>query len=91
MSPHHWAGGTGVWNTQKDGPGPASLRVTRSGSRVCSQRESTSPAPPKAATIPNESQFELFKTTSIFDSTTYHPDWLGEEPERVQEVMQGEG
>jgi aryl-alcohol dehydrogenase-like predicted oxidoreductase len=32
-------------------------------------------------------EFELFKTTSIFDSTTYHPDWLGEEPERVQRMM----
>jgi aryl-alcohol dehydrogenase-like predicted oxidoreductase len=32
-------------------------------------------------------EFELFKTTSIFDSTTYHPDWLGEEPERVKRMM----
>jgi hypothetical protein len=28
--------------------------------------------------------FELFKTTSIFDSTATHPQWLGEEPERVK-------
>jgi aryl-alcohol dehydrogenase-like predicted oxidoreductase len=32
-------------------------------------------------------EFELFKTTSIFDSTTYHPDWLGEEPERVRRMV----
>jgi aryl-alcohol dehydrogenase-like predicted oxidoreductase len=32
-------------------------------------------------------EFELFKTTSIFDSTATHPDWLGEEPERVREMM----
>ena len=32
--------------------------------------------------------FEPFKTSSIFDSTATHPDWLGEEPERVQELMQ---
>jgi predicted aldo/keto reductase-like oxidoreductase len=32
-------------------------------------------------------EFELFKTTSIFDSTTYHPDWLGEEPERVKRMV----
>ena len=27
--------------------------------------------------------FELFKTTSIFDSTAAHPEWLGEEPART--------
>jgi predicted aldo/keto reductase-like oxidoreductase len=32
-------------------------------------------------------EFELFKTTSIFDSTAQHPDWLGEEPAHVREVM----
>ena len=31
--------------------------------------------------------FELFKTTSIFDGTAANPLWLGEEPERVQQVM----
>jgi len=31
--------------------------------------------------------FELFKTTSIFDSTAEHPAWLGQEPERVQKMM----
>jgi aryl-alcohol dehydrogenase-like predicted oxidoreductase len=31
--------------------------------------------------------FELFKTTSIFDSTAKHPGWLGEEPKRVQQLM----
>ena len=31
--------------------------------------------------------FELFKTTSIFDSTAKHPDWLGEEPKRIQQLM----
>jgi aryl-alcohol dehydrogenase-like predicted oxidoreductase len=32
-------------------------------------------------------EFELFKTTSIFDSTAEHPAWLGQEPERVQKMM----
>ena len=32
-------------------------------------------------------EFELFKTTSIFDSTATNPEWLGEESERVQRVM----
>jgi aryl-alcohol dehydrogenase-like predicted oxidoreductase len=33
-------------------------------------------------------KFELFKTTSIFDSTATHPQWLGEEPERLQAMVQ---
>ncbi len=32
--------------------------------------------------------FELFKTSSIFDGTAQNPEWLGEEPESVQAVMQ---
>jgi aryl-alcohol dehydrogenase-like predicted oxidoreductase len=32
-------------------------------------------------------EFELFKTTSVFDATALNPAWLGEEPERVQQVM----
>ncbi|HEX8921451.1 MAG TPA: aldo/keto reductase, partial [Pyrinomonadaceae bacterium] len=32
-------------------------------------------------------EFEPFKTTSIFDSTAQNPDWLGEEPARVQQLM----
>jgi aryl-alcohol dehydrogenase-like predicted oxidoreductase len=33
-------------------------------------------------------EFELFKTTSIYDGTAAHPEWLGEEPPEVQRVMQ---
>jgi hypothetical protein len=32
-------------------------------------------------------EFELFKTTSIFDSTAAHPEWLGEEPQHFREMM----
>ena len=32
-------------------------------------------------------EFEPFKTSSIFDSTAEHPDWLGEEPERLRQLM----
>jgi aryl-alcohol dehydrogenase-like predicted oxidoreductase len=32
-------------------------------------------------------EFEPFKTTSIFDSTASHPEWLGEESERVRRLM----
>ena len=32
-------------------------------------------------------EFELFKTTSIFDSTATHPQWLGEEPDRLKEMV----
>jgi aryl-alcohol dehydrogenase-like predicted oxidoreductase len=41
----------------------------------------------RTAKAASTGEFEPFKTTSIFDSTTYHPDWLGEEPERVQQMM----
>jgi aryl-alcohol dehydrogenase-like predicted oxidoreductase len=33
-------------------------------------------------------EFELFKTTSLFDSTATHPAWLGEEPQRVRDMME---
>ncbi|MGH9308317.1 MAG: aldo/keto reductase [Vicinamibacterales bacterium] len=32
-------------------------------------------------------EFEPFKTTSIFDATATNPAWLGEEPERVQQLV----
>jgi aryl-alcohol dehydrogenase-like predicted oxidoreductase len=32
-------------------------------------------------------EFELFKTSSIFDSTATHPEWLGEEPRHIREMM----
>ena len=41
----------------------------------------------KTAKAASRGEFELFKTTSIFDGTAYHPKWLGEEPERVQQVI----
>jgi aryl-alcohol dehydrogenase-like predicted oxidoreductase len=31
--------------------------------------------------------FEPFKTTSIFDATAMNPDWLGEEPQHVQQLI----
>ena len=33
-------------------------------------------------------EYELFKTTSIYDGTASHPEWLGEEPPQVQRVIQ---
>jgi hypothetical protein len=32
-------------------------------------------------------RFEPFKTTSIFDGTATHPEWLGEESAEVQQLM----
>ena len=32
-------------------------------------------------------EFELFKTSSIFDSTATHPEWLGQEPRHVRDMM----
>ena len=32
-------------------------------------------------------KYELFKTSSIFDGTAQHTYWLGDEPERLQNMM----
>jgi aryl-alcohol dehydrogenase-like predicted oxidoreductase len=32
-------------------------------------------------------EFEPFKTSSIFDGTAQHPEWLGDEPPRLQQLM----
>ncbi|HEX3865920.1 MAG TPA: aldo/keto reductase [Gemmatimonadaceae bacterium] len=32
-------------------------------------------------------EFEPFKTSSIFDSTASHPDWLGDEPDRIKSLV----
>jgi aryl-alcohol dehydrogenase-like predicted oxidoreductase len=42
----------------------------------------------KTAKAAARGEFELFKTTSIYDGTASHPEWLGEEPSEVQRVMQ---
>jgi hypothetical protein len=31
-------------------------------------------------------RFELFKTSQHFDGTARHPDWLGEDAQRVKEL-----
>jgi predicted aldo/keto reductase-like oxidoreductase len=41
----------------------------------------------KTVQAASRGEFELFKTTSIFDGTAQNPQWLGEEPPRVQQVM----
>lgn len=42
----------------------------------------------KTADAASRGAFELFKTSSIYDSTAEHPEWLGEEPRRVQQTLQ---
>jgi tyrosyl-tRNA synthetase len=37
-----------------------------------------------------DGEYELFKTTSHFDSTAQHPDWLGQEPARVKQLDTGD-
>jgi predicted aldo/keto reductase-like oxidoreductase len=32
-------------------------------------------------------EYELFKTSSLFDSTAEHPEWLGEEPKQLQAMI----
>ena len=41
----------------------------------------------KTETAASRGEFELFKTSSIFDATTANPEWMGEEPERLQRLM----
>jgi aryl-alcohol dehydrogenase-like predicted oxidoreductase len=43
----------------------------------------------KSAPAAARGEFEPFKTSSIFDSTAFHPEWLGEESERVQALNPG--
>lgn len=43
----------------------------------------------KTAEAGARGQFEPFKTSSIFDGTAQHPTWLGEEPQRLQQLMAG--
>ena len=42
----------------------------------------------KTAQAASRGEYELFKTTSIYDGTAAHPEWLGDEPPDVQRVMQ---
>jgi predicted aldo/keto reductase-like oxidoreductase len=35
-------------------------------------------------------EFELFKTTSHFDSTAHNPKWLGDDPDRVKALTEGQ-
>lgn len=41
----------------------------------------------KTAAAAARGEFEPFKTSSIFDGTAINPQWLGEEPERLQHLM----
>jgi aryl-alcohol dehydrogenase-like predicted oxidoreductase len=38
-------------------------------------------------TAASRGEYELFKTSSLFDATTANPEWLGDEPERLQRLM----
>ena len=42
----------------------------------------------RTAQAASRGEYELFKTTSVYDGTATHPEWLGDEPEKVQRVMQ---
>jgi aryl-alcohol dehydrogenase-like predicted oxidoreductase len=41
----------------------------------------------KTAAVAMTGRYEPFKTTSIFDGTAAHPEWLGEEPQENRELM----
>lgn len=41
----------------------------------------------KTAKAGASGEFEPFKTSSIFDGTAQNPDWLGQEPQHIQQLM----
>lgn len=43
----------------------------------------------KTADAARHGEFEPFKISSLFDSTAEHPEWLGEEPERLRQLVNG--
>lgn len=42
----------------------------------------------KTAQAAATGRYEPFKTTSLFDGTAQHPQWLGDEPSKIQQLMQ---
>jgi hypothetical protein len=44
----------------------------------------------RTASAAAQGRFELFKTSSHFDSTAQHPEWLGGETSQVKELTQGQ-
>ena len=42
----------------------------------------------QTAEAASRGKYELFKTTSVYDGTAVHPEWIGEEPKEVQRVVQ---
>jgi hypothetical protein len=58
-------------------------------SRACCtvDGEEVEPLLAKTAAAAAGGDFEPFKTSSIFDSTAEHPEWLGEEPPRIREPL----
>ena len=42
----------------------------------------------RTAKAASRGEYELFKTTSIYDGTASNPEWLGEEPPEVKSMMQ---
>jgi predicted aldo/keto reductase-like oxidoreductase len=41
----------------------------------------------RTASAAARGEFEPFKTSSIFDGTAANPEWMGEEPKRLQQLM----
>jgi aryl-alcohol dehydrogenase-like predicted oxidoreductase len=41
----------------------------------------------RTAKAASRGEFELFKTTSVYDATAENPEWLGEEPPRVRQAI----
>jgi len=41
----------------------------------------------KTANLALEGTYEPFKTSSVFDGTAQHTDWLGDEPQHIKNLL----
>jgi hypothetical protein len=41
----------------------------------------------KTQSVAAAGEYELFKTSNLFDATAENPEWLGEEPKRLQAMI----
>jgi hypothetical protein len=67
-------------------------RLDQAYDAVCSKPMTKSEAArvlAKTAKAARDGKFEPFKTSSIFDGTAENPEWLGDEPARLQRLMPG--
>jgi hypothetical protein len=53
---------------------------------AASRRKRCGPLLARTAAAAADGGYEPFKTSSMFDGTARHPEWLGDEPQRVRQL-----